>query len=32
VREYNKLKFKLQELYDTPFDNWIDYYYDMEDC
>jgi len=32
VREYNKHKFQLQELYDTPFDNWIEYYYDMEDC
>lgn len=32
VREYNKHKFQLQELFDTPFDNWIDHYYDMEDC
>ena len=32
VREYNKLKFQLQELFDTPSDTWIEYYYDMEDC
>ena len=19
-------------MYDTPFDNWIEYYYDMDDC
>ena len=32
VREYNKLKFQLQEMFDTPFENWIDHYYDMDDC
>ena len=32
VREFNGQKFHLQELYDTHFDNWIEYYYDMEDC
>ena len=32
VRDYNKHKFYLQELFETPFDDWIEYYYDMEDC
>jgi len=32
VRDYNKTKFQLQDLFDTPFENWIEYYYDMEDC
>ena len=32
MREYNKHKFYLQEIFDTPFDNWIEYYYDMDDC
>lgn len=32
VREFNGQKFHLQELFEQPFDNWIDYYYDMEDC
>ena len=31
VREYNRQKFQLQDLFDTPFENWIEYYYDMED-
>lgn len=32
VRDYNKQKFQLQEMYNTPFDDWIEHYYDMEDC
>ena len=32
VREYNCQKFQLQELFDTPLGEWIEYYYDMEDC
>ena len=32
VRDYNKQKFQLQEMFNTPFDDWIEHYYDMEDC
>lgn len=31
VRDYNRQKFQLQELCDTHFDSWIEYYYDMEE-
>ena len=32
VREVNKKAFSLQEMFQQPFDNFVDYYYDLEDC
>ncbi len=31
VRTINRQNFHLQEMYDSPFDNWIEYYYEMDD-
>ena len=32
VREVNKKAFGLAEMFKHPFDSFVDYYYDLEDC
>ena len=32
VREVNKKAFGLEEMFKQPFDPFVDYYYDLDDC
>ena len=32
VRDYFRQRFHLEMIFNTPLDNWIDHYYDVEDC